>query len=157
MNNAIVINKIGSKIQIFCVLVFALFSFKFVETISSIILLHIIIESSIILANYFPFSQLHVAGFQTQSFSHTWRFLHSHRHLSLFHDWSELQFLPSNLHLHSHDICFVNIFHSFILVIMLNTLRFKSSVLFGTRTLLDKSLRVLQLLANQSNLTENGY
>ena len=36
-------------------------------------------------------------------------------------------------------------FDSFILLIMLNTLRFKYSVLFGTYTLLDKSLRVLQL------------
>ena len=54
----------------------------------------------------------------------------------------ELQFLPLNLHLHLHDICFVNVFHSFIPVIMLNTLRFKSPVLFGTRTSLDKPLRV---------------
>ena len=52
---------------------------------------------------------------------------------------------PSNLHLHSHDICFVNVFDSFIHVIILNRLRFKSSVLFGTQTLLDKSLRVLQI------------
>ena len=34
-------------------------------------------------------------------------------------------------------------------------LRFKSSVLFGTHTLLHKSLRVLQLTAHLSNLTEN--
>ena len=39
---------------------------------------------------------------------------------------------------------------------MLNILRFKSSVLFGTHTLLDKSLRVLQLLTHLSNLTANG-
>ena len=39
---------------------------------------------------------------------------------------------------------------------MLNTLRFKSSVLFGTHALLDKSLRVLQLPTHQSNLTANG-
>ena len=32
---------------------------------------HIITESSIILAKYFPFSQSHVAGFQTKHFSHT--------------------------------------------------------------------------------------
>ena len=38
---------------------------------------------------------------------------------------------------------------------MLNTLRFKS-VLFGIHTLLDKSLRVLQLQAHLSNLTANG-
>ena len=39
---------------------------------------------------------------------------------------------------------------------MLKTLRFKSSVLFGTHTLLDELLRVLQLAARLSNLTENG-
>ena len=44
----------------------------------------------------------------------------------------------------------------FISVIMLSTLRFKSSALFGTHTLLDKSLRVLQLPTHQSNLTVNG-
>ena len=38
---------------------------------------------------------------------------------------------------------------------MLNTLRFKSSVLPGTLTLLDKSLRVLQLLTHLSKLTAN--
>ena len=52
---------------------------------------------------------------------------------------------------------FVNVFDSFIPVIMLSTLKFKSSVLFGTHTLLDKSLRVLQLPTHLSNLTANGY
>ena len=35
-------------------------------------------------------------------------------------------------------------------------LAFKSSVLFRTHTLLDKSLRVLQVPTRLSNLTENG-
>ena len=39
---------------------------------------------------------------------------------------------------------------------MLNMLRFRSSVLFGTHTLIDKSLRVLQLPTCLSNLTANG-
>ena len=39
---------------------------------------------------------------------------------------------------------------------MLKALRFKSSVLFGTHTSLDKSLRVLQLPILLSNLTANG-
>ena len=39
---------------------------------------------------------------------------------------------------------------------MLNTLRFKSSVLIGTHTLLDKSLRVLQVPTHLSNLTADG-
>ena len=63
---------------------------------------------------------------------------------------------PSNLHLHSHDISFVKIFDSFTPAIMLNTLRFKSSVLFGTHILSDKSLRVLQLQIHLPNLTANG-
>ena len=42
-------------------------------------------------------------------------FLHLHRHLWLFHFWIKLHFLPSNLHLHLHDICFFNVFiHLFI-------------------------------------------
>ena len=39
---------------------------------------------------------------------------------------------------------------------MPNTLRFKPSVLFGTHTLLDKSLTVLQLPTDQPDLTANG-
>ena len=39
---------------------------------------------------------------------------------------------------------------------MLNTLRFKSSGLFGAHTLLDRSLRVLQLPTHLFNLTANG-
>ena len=42
------------------------------------------------------------------------------------------------------------------LVIMLNTLRFKSYVSSGIHTLLDKSFRVLQLPKDQSSLTANG-
>ena len=67
----------------------------------------------------------------------------------------KLDCLSSNLHLHSHDICFVNVFGSFIPVILLNMLKFKSSVLFGTYTLLDKSLKVLQLRRYLSNSTVN--
>ena len=37
----------------------------------------------------------------------------------------------------------------------MKTSRFKSSVLFGTHTLLDKSLRVLQLPTQLTNLTVN--
>ena len=69
---------------------------------------------------------------------------------------TRITFFPSNFHLHSHEICFVNVFDSFIPVIMLNMLRFKSSVLFGTHTSLDKSLRVSQLPTHLSNLSANG-
>ena len=49
-----------------------------------------------------------------------------------------------------------NVSDSFIPVIMLNTHRFKSFVLFGIHTLLDESFRVLQHPAHLSNLTENA-
>ena len=137
------------------------FSLKFVGIVfisllySSITSSHIITEPSKILAKYFRFSQIHVLGFQTYSFLHVLCFLHSHRHLLLFHHWFDLYYLSSNLHLHLHEICFVNVFNSFILVIMLKMLRFKASVLFGIPTLLDKSLIVLQLLMHPSNLIAN--
>ena len=57
----------------------------------------------------------------------------------------ELYFLPSSLLIHLHVS--LKIFGSFI-----KTCVFKSSVLFETHTLLDKSLRVLQLLTHLSNL-----
>ena len=57
---------------------------------------------------------------------------------------------------HSHDICFVNVFDKFTPVILLKTPRCKSSVLFGTRTLLVISLRVLQLPTHRTKLTPNG-
>ena len=56
-----------------------------------------------------------------------------------------------------HDISFVKIFDSFFPVIIIKSCMFKSSVSFGTHTLLDKSLRVLQLPTHLSNLTANGY
>ena len=39
---------------------------------------------------------------------------------------------------------------------MLKTFRFKCSVLVGTHTLFDRSLRVLQLLTHLFKLTGNG-
>ena len=77
-------------------------------------------------------------------------------YLSLFHQWSELHFVLSNLHLFPHDICLINTFELFIPVIMLNMFRFKSSVLFGTHALLGKSLIVLQIPRHLSNLILNG-
>ena len=72
-------------------------------------------------------------------------FLHSHRHLLLFQLWLELHFIQLNLHLHLYDTWLVNILDIFVPVIILNTFRFKYSVLFGTHILLDRSLRVLQI------------
>ena len=154
-----VIYKEASK---FCVLMvaFSLLWFVFVSSSlssglrfanDSIISSHVIVKLSIITAKRY-----NVEGFQVWPFSHTWRFLRPHQHLSLFHYWSKLHFLASNLYLHLHGICFANILDSFIPVTMLNTLRIKSSALFVTHTLLSKSFRALQLPTHLSNLTANG-
>ena len=50
---------------------------------------------------------------------------------------------------------FVSVFDLLMPVIMLNMLRLKYSASFGTHTLLDKSLRVLQLPTHLSNLIAN--
>ena len=84
-------------------------------------------------------------------------FLHSYQYLLLFHNRFELHFVPSNLHLNSHERCFVDVFDSLISIIMPKRLTFKSSFLFGIHALLDKSFRVLQLPIHLFNLTENGY
>ena len=51
---------------------------------------------------------------------------------------------------------FVKIFNSIFPLIILKTCIFKSSVLLGTHTLLNKSLRVLYFPTHLSNLTANG-
>ena len=53
-----------------------------------------------------------------------------------------------------NDICFV--FSSFFLVIVLKTLKFMSSVLFGTHILPDVLSRVLQLPSHVSKLIANS-
>ena len=121
---------------------------------------HVITKSSIVLVEYSAFSKLQIVAFQMYSFLHllySFGFLQSHRHLSLFYFWFELHFPPSNLRIHLHDICFVNIFGSLIPVIILKTLKFKSSVLFGPHHLLDRSLRALQLSMYLSELNANGW
>ena len=63
----IVISKSASKIQNFFVLYIFFFLLKFVGTVCFVfflILSHAITESSIILAKYLPFLELHKAGFQ---------------------------------------------------------------------------------------------
>ena len=82
-----------------------------------------------------------------------------YRHIDIYrYSMFDLNYIfsPSNLHLDLHEICLVNVYDSNTPVIILITLRFKSSVLFGMHTLLDKSIRALQLPKNLSNLTANG-
>ena len=93
------------------------------------------------------FSQLNVAGFQII-------FFYIYNVVLQLHGF--LHCLPSNLLLHSHDLFFVKLFDSFIPVIILKTYIFKSSVLFGTHSLLDKILKALPRPTHLSNLTENG-
>ena len=71
INNAVLIDKKQAKYRFF-VCYSLLFSLKFVETIfvSSIILSHVIAETSIILAKHFPFSHLYVLGFHHRSELH---------------------------------------------------------------------------------------
>ena len=68
MDNAIVINENSSKIYRGFVFYRLLSSLKFVfvsSSCDSITSTYIIAESSIILGKCYPFSQLHVVGFQT--------------------------------------------------------------------------------------------
>ena len=128
--------------------------------VTSIISLHVITESPIILPNYLPFSQVHVLTRIINIFFYTLDvFLAFFTHvklLSLFYFRFELHFLPSNLHVRSHDICFVNAFDPFIPAIILKIFKFTSSVLFATYILTDGSPRVLQLSLHLSKLITNG-
>ena len=131
------------------------FSLKYIETAfvsssfdlssASIISSHVIAESPRILANSFHFCNYMYQDSKYNLFHIHDVFLHPHRDLPLFNHWSEFYFISSNLHLHSLDISFANIFYSFFPVIILNTYIFESFVLIGTQTFLGKSLRVLQL------------
>ena len=47
-------------------------------------------------------------------------------------------------------------FHSFISVTIIKLLKFKFYILFGTHTLLDKTLKALQLPVHLSKLIANG-
>ena len=74
INNAMVFNKKASKLYKFCVLQVVFFSLQFVGIVfvsssfdlvsASIISSHVITELTVILAKYFPFSQLHIEEFQ---------------------------------------------------------------------------------------------
>ena len=78
---------------------------------------------------YLLLSQIHVLGFQLQSFLHAWYFLQSHWHLSLFHFWFELHVSLSNFHLQLDERDFTNTFASIIFVIILNKSTFTYFVL----------------------------
>ena len=139
---------------IFFRIVFASLSYDLTSASTSMIWSPVIIESSIILVKYFLFLQLHIARFQIWSF-YTYNVFTLTLTFTIIPLLIWITFFWSNLHLHLHDVCLVNIFDSFIAVIMLRTLRFNSSVLFETHTLSDNSLRVLQLPTHLFSLTVN--
>ena len=58
----------------------------------------------------------------------------------------------SNLHLQSHEVCFTNVFASFI---VLMTLTFTSLVLLGRHILVDTSSTALQIQLHLSRLIMN--
>ena len=116
----------------------ALVDLSFNLDMASIISSQLMTESSIIFIEYLPFLQLHLAGCQIESFSRTlssFRFLHSHRHYrSSTFDLNYIFYHQIHIYMYICDIYFVNVLHSFIPVITMNMLRFKSSVLFGAHT-----------------------
>ena len=85
-----------------------------------------------------------------QGFEHNLFHIHDvfKTHINIYHystiDGNYVVF-PSNLVTHLHDISLANVLDTFAFVIILSTRRFKSSVLFDSHTLSDKSFRVLQL------------
>ena len=115
-----------------------LFSLKLAATIfvSSIICSHIITElSSIIHAKHFLFTQIHVAGLQMQFFF---------KHVMFFTLTWAFIVIPVLIWTKFSSIKFT---FTFVIYIMFAfTFTFKSSVLFWTHTLLDKSLRVVYFL-----------
>ena len=138
-----VINEKVSKPKKFVEVLFARTAFVGPVFVVSLISSPIIAESLIILAKCLPFSQYDL--FCTNYV------------LSNFYIYiSNLYFLPLNSHLHSHDMCFVNVFHSFIPVIIIKTCRFKSYILFRTNTLLKRLLKILKLSTHLSKLITNG-
>ena len=117
---------------------------RFVDTLSAVFIIssNIITESPIKLYKYLPFLQLHVAGFQIRFFLHMqcFFFILALQDLLLFQFYFVLHLLLG-LHFYLLEISFVNLSDSFIPVITLKTFKFKSSVLFGKRTLLVRCLK----------------
>ena len=153
-----VININTSKIYKFVEELF--FGIDLVETVfvSSINSSHIITKSSTIPPSYLPFFPTTCCWIPNIiSFTHVMFFrIFKLTPTSLFLFWFESHFLTSNLHLHLHDVYFFNVVYSFIPVTMFKTLRFKSSALFGTHAILNRSSGVLQLPTHLSKLIANG-
>ena len=132
INNVMVIMKKVSKIQKLCVLqvIFFLLKFAGMVFISSLedsrTSSQVITEASIILGNIFHFYNL----FQIYYGFHTRTNIYLNSIIYVNHIFF------CYIYIYLHIICSVSFFDSLIPVIMLKTLKFKSSVLFGGHTLL---------------------
>ena len=122
---------------------------------------HVITTSSAILCKYLLISQAYVLGLQIQLFSYIymtfcWIFLllltQFFIPILISITFSTIKFI----YFKSHELCFVNVFHSFVLLIILKSISFTSSVSFGKHVLLAKSLRVLRRRWHLSKLIING-
>lgn len=138
-----------------------LISVTFVEIVfvASVTLSPVITESPITLIEYLRFSLVQSLGFQIfndnqhhtmfyRMFSLTSTFIA----IPLNFTFDLVTFSTINLYLHLHDINFAHIFESFIFVILLNPLKFTSSILFEIHILLDKLSRALQRPLHLSKL-----
>ena len=79
-------------------------------------------------------------------------------HNVMFHDYMkhESHVVLLSLHLQSHEICFTNVLSSFIVVIILNILRFAFFVSLRTYIFVNKSSTALKLPLHLSTLSMNG-
>ena len=120
----------------------------FIETVfagsgfvSSIISLHVITESPILLSKYLSFSQVHLRRFE-MSFLHTCflGFSHSNQHLSLFH-------FDLNYIWYHQIYIYISIIHMLLMFLI---------YLFLLSFLSDGSSRLLQPSLQLSELTING-
>ena len=106
---------------------------------------------------YLLISQIHLLEFPNCNPFCAYSTFYTHSdifHYSIF-DF-ELHVVLLNLHLQSHEICFIIVLALYILFIILRTLTFTSFVSLGTHSFVDQSSIALQLLLHLSRITMNG-
>ena len=148
INNVMVIMKKVSKIQKLCVLQVIFFLLKFAGMVfissleDSITSSQVITEASIILGNIFHFYNLFQASiilgniFYFYNLFQIYYGFHTRTNIYLNSIIYVNHIFFCYIYIYLHIICSVSFFDSLIPVIMLKTLKFKSSVLFGGHTLL---------------------
>ena len=113
-----VINEKASETYKFPILQFTFFSLEFAGTVFvGIVFVIFIILSTVLVLEYFSFSQVHVPGFQNYLFRTLDVFSDFCPHIDIYcYSTFYLNYILyyqfySNLHLYFHDICFVNVFN----------------------------------------------